>query len=258
MRVATWNVNGLRARLEYVLHWLRSRQPDIVGLQELKLLDEQFPVSEFEAEGYHAAIHGQKAWNGVAILSKKPVTVRQKGLPGQEEFGSRLLTAEVGGLNLTTVYVPNGKHLEHADFKRKLEWLDCLLAHFRNHHDPLAPTILCGDFNIVPQALDSWNEEELSGKIFHTESERTRFAYFQEWGFADLFRHLYPSDAKFSWWDYRGASFRFNEGLRIDFLLGTAPVIEKLESVQIDRDYRKKKEGLTASDHAPVIADLQV
>ena len=118
MRIATWNVNGLRARLEFVLHWLAERQPDVVGLQELKLQDDQFPRDAIEAAGYHVVMHGQKSWNGVAILSREPATVTQSGLPGFSEWGARLITADVGGLSFTTVYCPNGKHLEHADFAR--------------------------------------------------------------------------------------------------------------------------------------------
>ena len=218
--------------------------------------DEQFPVAEFEELGYRAATHGQKAWNGVAILSKEPTEVRQVGLPGQADFGARLLTADVGGISFTTVYVPNGKSLEHADFERKLAWLGDLAQHVRERHDPAAPTVLCGDFNVVPGALDTWDEDRLAGTIFHTESERERFAYFAEWGMSDLFRHAHPSERMYSWWDYRGGSFYRNRGLRIDFLLGTAAIVERLEAVRIDRDYRKKQDGLTASDHAPVIADL--
>ena len=249
-------MNGLRARHQYALRWLSERRPDIVGLQELKMRDEQFRPSDFEALGYHALVHGQKSWNGVAILSRKPAVLKQVGLPGQEGFGARLLTAEVGGLSFTTVYVPNGKNLEHADFERKLAWLDALAGHFREHHDPTAQTVLCGDFNVVPAAIDSWNEDALGGTIFHTEPERQRFAYFAQWGMSDLYRHLHPEERMFSWWDYRALSFPRNRGLRIDFLLGTAPVAERLESAWIDREYRKKKDGLTASDHAPVIADL--
>ena len=239
------------------MRWLRDRRPDVVGLQELKMRDDQFPSAEFEAAGYSAITHGQKAWNGVAILSRQPAVVRQVGLPGQEDFGARLLTAEVCGITFTTVYVPNGKALEHADYERKLEWLDALLEHFRRLHDPLAPGVLCGDFNIVPAALDTWNEERLGGTIFHSEPERQRFAYFLQWGgLSDLFRRLHPAERVFSWWDYRALSFPRNQGMRIDFLLGTQRIAERLEYACIDRDYRKKLDGLTASDHAPVIADL--
>lgn len=256
MKIATWNINGLRARLDFVLHWLRTRQPDIVGLQELKLEDGDFPTDEFLAAGYHAASHGQKSWNGVAILSRDPVHVVQRGLPGQAELGSRLLTAEVGGLSFTTVYCPNGKSVQHDDYPRKLAWFESLLVLLHNQHVQERPTVLCGDFNIVPSAIDSWDEETLKGHIFHTDAERLRLAKLLGWGFTDLFRHHTPETQCFSWWDYRAGAFHRNRGLRIDLILGTPSVVDRLRHVEIDRDYRKKKDGLTASDHAPVIAEL--
>ena len=257
MRLATWNINGLRARLDFLLHWLEARRPDLVGLQELKLEDEKFPHRELEAAGYSAATHGQKSWNGVAVLSRRPVEVVQRGLPGQEELGARLLTVVAEGLLFTTVYCPNGKSVGHADYPRKLAWFDSLYDLVQASHDPAAGGVLCGDFNICPQPLDSWNEAGLAGRIFHTEEERTRFARLLDWGYVDLFRALHPDEQRFSWWDYRGGAFHRNMGLRIDLVLGTAPVAEALASVDIDRDYRKKKDGLTASDHAPVIAELR-
>ncbi len=256
MRIATWNINGLRARLDFVRHWLEARQPDLVGLQELKLEDDQFPHDEFAALGYDAATHGQKAWNGVAVLSRGPIEVRQRGLEGQEEMGARLLTVDSLGLSFTTIYCPNGKDLEHEDFPRKLAWLDALAEHFDRRHDPAEPTVLCGDFNICPAPIDSWNERRLGGSIFHTVDERERFRRLEDWGLRDLFRERYPDAQVFSWWDYRGGAFHRGMGLRIDLLLGTAPVLTRTRSVETDRDYRKKKDGLIASDHAPVIAEL--
>ncbi len=256
MRIATWNVNGIRARLDYVRHWLRARQPDVVGLQELKLPDEKFPHEELEAEGYQAVTHGQKAWNGVAVLSRESAEVEQRGLPGQEELGARLITARVGGLTFTTIYCPNGKHLAHDDYQRKLDWLDDLASHLAERHRPQEPTVLCGDFNVCPAALDSWNEEHFGGGIFHTVEERARFRRLLDWGLVDVFREKFPDQQTFSWWDYRAGAFHRNMGLRIDFLLATAPVMARVRHVETDRDYRKKKDGLTASDHAPVIVDL--
>ena len=253
MRIATWNVNGLRARLDFVLHWLAAREPDVVGLQELKLQDDQFPHDVFEQAGYQALTHGQKAWNGVAILSRKPATLVQAGLPGQEDFGARLVTAEVEGLTFTTVYCPNGKNTDHGDYPRKLAWFDALADHLGA---PAEPSVVCGDFNICPTALDSWNEAKFAGGIFHTDAERERMGRFAEQGWTDLFRVLHPDEQAYSWWDYRGGSFHRGHGLRIDFVLGTAEVRERTREVTIDRDYRKKQEGLTASDHAPVIAEL--
>jgi exodeoxyribonuclease-3 len=256
MRIATWNVNGLRARFDFVAHWLRDRKPDVVGLQELKLTDEQFPHDALAELGYRAETHGQKAWNGVAVLTREPAEVLQRGLPGQEAFGARLLTVRISDLVFTTLYCPNGKHLEHEDFPRKLAWFDALAEHLEAHHTPDRPAILCGDFNICPGPLDSWNEASLGGGIFLTEAERARFRRLLDWGFVDVFRQRFPESQDFSWWDYRGGAFHKGQGLRIDFLLATRAALERVTSVEIDREYRKKKEGLTASDHAPVLADL--
>lgn len=256
MKIATWNVNGLRARLDFLLHWLKARSPDVVGLQELKLTDEEFPVEALRAAGYHAAIHGQKSWNGVAILSREPLTVERRGLPGQAALGARLITASVGELAFTTLYCPNGKSTDHDDYARKLAWYDSLLALVKGQHDPGRAAVLCGDFNIVPAAIDSWNEAGLAGRIFHTDAERERLRRLLACGFTDLFRHHLPDTQFFSWWDYRAGAFHRNHGLRIDLLLGTSSVVARLRHVEVDRDYRKKKEGLTASDHAPVIAEL--
>jgi len=257
MRIATWNINGLRARQDFVVHWLRARQPDVVGLQELKLADDQFPADVFEAEGYSVVTHGQKAWNGVAVLSRKPATVVQRGLPGQEDFGARLLTAEVEDLSFTTVYCPNGKSTTHEDFPKKLVWFDALADWFAAEIGRDRPAVLCGDFNVVPEPLDSWNEEKNAGRVFHTDEERARFRRVLDAGLADVFRAKHPDTQAFSWWDYRGGAFHRGFGLRIDFLLATESALARVESVEIDRDYRKKKDGLTASDHAPVFADLR-
>ena len=256
MRIATWNVNGLRARLEFLVLWLRERRPDLVGLQELKLTEDQFPHALLEAEGYRAVVHGQKAWNGVAILSRRPVTVTQKGLPGHEEFGARLITADMEGLSFTTIYCPNGKDVGHPDYPRKLAWFEALATHLRELHRPDRPAVLCGDFNICPAPIDSWNEDLLRGSIFHTPEERARFAAIVEGGLLDLFRRLHPEARSFSWWDYRAGAFPRNQGLRLDLLLATRDIAARLQAVEIDRDYRKKKDDRTPSDHAPVFADV--
>jgi exodeoxyribonuclease-3 len=249
-------VNGLRARIDFVLAWLADRQPDVVGLQELKMTDEQVPADVFESAGYRVASHGQKAWNGVAILTREPADVLERGLPGQDEFGSRLITASVDGLTFSTVYCPNGKSVGHDDYPRKLGWFDDLLAHLGKTRSPDEPMVLCGDFNICPTALDTWDEAGHAGEIFHTDAERQRMQALYGWGLADLYRSKHPDERTFSWWDYRGGAFHRGHGLRIDFLLGTRAVVERLESVTIDRDWRKKRGDLKASDHCPVVADL--
>ena len=259
MRVATWNVNGMRARLDFLRGWLQARRPDVLGLQELKSTAEQFPRAEIEAEGYRALVHGQKSWNGVAILCRQEAEVTQLGLPGHEDLGARLLTARVGGpggLSFTTVYVPNGKTVEHDDYPRKLAWLDALAEHFASRHEPGEPLVLCGDFNVTPAPIDSWNEEKLQGRIHHSSLERERIQRLLDWGFRDVFRSRHPDLQAFSWWDYRGGAFHRRQGLRIDLLLATEPVLGRVRAVEIDRDWRKKHEGLTPSDHTPVWADL--
>ena len=255
MRIATWNVNGLRARLDYIQLWLEARQPDVVGFQELKMPTEDFPHAVFNALGYQTLVHGQKSWNGVAILSKHDAELTQTGLPGEEGFGSRLITANIDNqLEFTTVYCPNGKNLEHADYEGKLAWYDSLLAHWQQGDHP--QRVLCGDFNIVPTGLDSCNGDLGDGTIFHTDKERQRLQAVMDTGLIDLYRQQSPDSKAFSWWDYRGGSFYKNQGLRIDFVLATEAIAKSTNEVVIDRDFRKKKEGLTASDHAPVYADI--
>lgn len=257
MRIATWNINGLRARLDFVLHWLRSRRPDVVGIQELKLEDEHFPYDTFREEGYYALAHGQKAWNGVAVLSRSPLDLVQQGLPGCEDLGARLMAVQVNELAFATVYVPNGKTVKHPDFQQKLEWLDSLDRWIRDHYGDQEAFVLGGDFNICPAPIDSWNEPGLKGKIFHTDEERKRLRRLSSWGLVDVFRREHPQRQAFSWWDYRAGAFHRKQGLRIDLLLATSPVASRVTAAEIDRDYRKKKDGLTASDHAPVWIDLK-
>ena len=256
MRVATWNVNGLRSRLDFVKLWLRERKPDVVALQELKLEDEKFPHEELNEEGYSAAVHGQKAWNGVAVLAREKPEVLRRGLPGQDELGSRLLTVKVAGLSFTSLYCPNGKSVEHEDFELKLAWFDSLADYLEANAIAARPAIVGGDFNICPAGIDSWNEAGKAGKLFHTKRERTSFARLLDLGFTDLYRDLHAERQAFSWWDYRAGAFHKNRGLRIDFLLGSASVAT--ESTEIDREFRKKQDGLTPSDHAPVWADLAI
>lgn len=255
MKIATWNINGMRARLDFALHWLRERQPDVVGLQELKMTDEQFPYDAFSRLGYRAVIYGQKAWNGVAVLSRTPAEVTQAGLPGQDEFGARFLSVDVAGLSFTTVYCPNGKSTDHPDFPRKLAWLDMLVEHFVAH-PPQGDAVVCGDFNLCPAPIDSWAEDLMAGGIFHTDAERARFQRLLGCGLIDLFRAKYPDTQTFTWWDYRGGAFHKRQGLRIDLVLGTPGVLSRVRSVEVDREYRKKQEGLTSSDHAPVLVEL--
>jgi exodeoxyribonuclease-3 len=255
MRLATWNVNGLRARLDLLLLWLRDRKPDLVGLQELKLDDAQFPRAELESAGYHAIVHGQRGWNGVAVLAREPAVATRVGLPGHEAAGARLLGVAIGDLSFTTVYCPNGKTVDHPDYAQKLLWLEALAAHLETT-PPGAAAIVCGDFNVVPAALDSWNEAGLRGSIFHTEPERSRLERIRVGGFVDVFRARHPDLQAFTWWDYRAGAFHRKQGLRIDLVLATPAAAARVRAIEIDREFRKKQQGFTPSDHAPVIVDL--
>lgn len=253
MKIATWNVNGIRARLEKLLYWLEDRNPDIVALQELKCEEEAFPFDEVRKTGYYALTHCQKSWNGVALLTKEKPVLIEAGLPGFEEAGARSITAEAGGIKAMSVYVPNGKDVEHDDYRLKLRWLDGLRAYLNETFDPSDPLVVAGDFNVAPEDIDSYDPQELAGTIFHTDAERKALRLLVDWGLHDAFREANPDLQFFTWWDYRGGNFHKNLGLRLDIIYLTSPLMDRVSKVWVDREYRK---GSKPSDHAPVIAEL--
>ena len=261
MRIATWNVNGLRARIDYIGHWLKSREPDVVGMQELKVTDDEFPHEPFNDLGYTVITHGQKGWNGVAIASRLPIEATDLGLPGEAEAGARLIRGRIAGpggigeVGFATAYCPNGKDVGHADFPVKLKWYDSLRDYLAGV-DGGGPFLLGGDFNVVPEPVDCWRGEAANGTIFCTAEERSRYQALLDCGLVDLYRRVEPESQAFSWWDYRGGAFHRGMGLRIDMLLGNEALAARVKDVVIDREYRYKKEGLTSSDHVPVYADL--
>lgn len=259
MRLVTWNVNSMTARLDFVLDFLRTVQPDAACIQELKVDDDAFPHPAFESAGYTALTHGQAQWNGVAVLVKKssdpsPAVV-QRGLPGQEAAGARFLTVRALGIEISSVYVPNGKATSHPDFRLKLGFLDALADHLARSVDRGGEAVIGGDFNLVPDDLDTW-APALAGHIFHTVEERSRFAKLAEAGLVDLFRSRHPDQQAFTWWDYRAGAFHKRQGLRIDFMLGTEKVRTRVTEAGPLRDFRKKREGRIPSDHAPLVIDL--
>ena len=256
MRFATWNINGVRARLEYVKAWLKERQPDVVGFQELKAEDDLFPTEEFEALGYHCLTHGQKSWNGVAILSKEPVELRQKGLPGHHDFGARFLAVKChDDTEFITMYCPNGKTRTHADFERKLAWYDGLRTFLSDTYRPESPIVLCGDFNIVPEPIDTWRED--TSVIFHTDEEREKIDDLMSFGLYDAYRMQNPNNAGYSWWDYRAGAFQKDRGLRIDLMLVSSPIRKRVQAAFSDKRWREERFALTPSDHCPVYIDVE-
>ncbi len=260
MRLVTWNVNSVRQRLPRLLGVLSRHEPSIVCLQETKVADEDFPASELRSAGYHSASYGQKAYNGVAILAREPLTDVRLGFPNDPApQEARVLAATIGDLRVVDVYVVNGKSIADPAYGIKLAWLDALTEHLAATEDPATPLIMTGDFNVAPSDLDVHDAHLWASKNLASEPERERIRRLAAWGLVDLGRSFSGPDEKgpFSWWDYRAGAFHLGWGLRLDLILGTAPVAERLVSVLVDRDERKPTSGEgKPSDHAPVILTL--
>jgi exodeoxyribonuclease-3 len=259
MLVATWNVNGIRARSMRLSEWLTERQPDVACLQELKITEADFPYLELRALGYHAVIVGQPSWNGVAVLAKERPELVVGELDGNASAGARFITAKVHGIEISSVYVPNGKTLSHPDYELKLRWLDGLAAHLeqRQRETPTVPRIIGGDFNVCRTDLDSFGGVRFAGHIFQTDAERCLMDRIAAAGLTDLYRAKYPEQPGFSWWDYRAGSFHKNLGMRIDLMFANAALATRATEIVVDRAFRKKgASGSVPSDHAPVVATL--
>jgi len=259
--VATWNVNGIRARSQRLAEWLAERQPDIVCLQELKVAETDFPHLELLASGYHAVLSGQQSWNGVAVIAKERPELVTRELPGAVEAGARFVVAKVHGMEVASVYIPNGKTLAHADYKVKLAWLESLARYVeeRGARGSELPLLVGGDFNVCPTDLDSYGGARFQGHIFHTDAERALLARLRGAGLVDLYRHKYPETIAYSWWDYRAGCFHKNEGMRLDMLFASGALAARVKDVYVDREYRKKGKasGAVPSDHAPVVAVIE-
>lgn len=255
MRVVTWNVNSLKARMPRVEAWLADVQPDVVCLQETKMADDAFPSLVFSSLGYDSAHVGEGRWNGVALLSRVGISDVIAGFADGErpDPEARLITATCGGVKVSSVYVPNGRAIDHDHYRYKLAWLGRLRAHLEATSSPDEQVIVAGDFNIAPTDADVWDIAALTLSTHVTEPERARLAELEAWGLTDLFRRVRPEPHLFSWWDYRGGDFHMGKGLRIDLLLGSAPVADRVRFALVDREARK---GDQPSDHAPVIVDL--
>ena len=250
MQVVSWNINGIRARREYLELFLDTHQPEVLCLQELKSLSESVPTEIFTDRGYEFAIHGQKSWNGVAIVSKFPIEDIVMGLPDNgHEDQSRLIACKTGGYTIVNLYCPQGQNAESDAFAFKKRFYDRLIRWIENQFSVETPLIVTGDFNIAPHADDVYDATWEGRPTRHPE-ELIRWQKLLDWGLADVGESYLQG--KYTFWDYRAMAFRFNNGLRIDHFLTTDMVRKHVENVDVVRDFRKKKNGLKASDHAPV------
>jgi exodeoxyribonuclease III len=267
VRIATWNVNSLKARLPRVEDWLSEIQPDVLCLQETKLSDAAFPALTFQGLGYESVHHGQGQWNGVAILSKVGVSDVTFGfVPDLAEASddideyrqgvlneARLVTARCGGVLVSSVYVPNGRSLDDPHWHAKLLWLSHLRRHVESLTTPNDHVMILGDFNIAPDDRDVWDVKKFANSTHVTPQERDRLTHLSQWGFTDLFRQLYEQDRLYTYWDYRAGDFHMHRGMRIDLALGSKSVSEALQWAIVDRNARK---GKLPSDHAPLVVDI--
>ena len=256
MRIASWNVNSIRARLPRVVEWLSVWEPDILCVQETKVVDDDFPREPFEEMGYHLEVMGQKTYNGVALISREKPTSLLRGLPTDPpEADKRVIGGRIGELNRINVYAPNGTELGSERFSYKLEWYRRLRRYLTEAHQPTDRLIITGDFNVAQDDRDLYDPDNWRGKLLYHPDELEVFGELMEWGFVDAFRELHSESGIYSWWDYRAGMFHKGMGLRIDFALITDPLRDQLKEVMIDRNARK---GPKPSDHAPVIVDLDL
>jgi exodeoxyribonuclease III len=255
MKIAAWNVNSIRARLDRLVEWLKSAQPDVVCLQELKCTDAEFPREAVLAAGYHAAVHGQKTYNGVAILARTPPQDVVSGLSdGVEDTHARVIAATVDGVRVVSVYAPNGQQVDSPAYVYKLEFYARLRRYLDTRHKADEPLALCGDWNVAPEDIDVWDPAMWEGQTLFTPKEKAAWRELCAFGLTDTFRSLHPAEKKFSWWDYRMLAFPKNQGVRIDHVLATEPLVRRLAAADVDRDARKGKQP---SDHAPVWAEFK-
>jgi exodeoxyribonuclease-3 len=257
VRLATWNVNSLPARLARVEAWLADVEPDVVCLQETKVADDAFPALTFGALGYESVHHGQGRWNGVAILSRVGLEGPAVGFAPDDRVlrdEARIVSATCGGVRVASVYVPNGRSPQHEQYAFKLEWLDALRAHLDAACSPSAPLAICGDFNIAPDDRDVYDPAKFTDSTHVTPAEREALQRLLDWGLVDVFRQHHDADGLYSWWDYRAGDFHQHRGLRIDLVLATQPLADRASWSLIDRNARKGKP--TPSDHAPLVVEF--
>jgi exodeoxyribonuclease-3 len=255
MKVATWNVNSLRVRLDHVLDWLVTHEPDVLCLQEIKMVNDDFPVDPFAEIGYHAIDNGQNTYNGVAMLCLQPPVDIRLDIPELDDPQRRFLAGTIGDVRVIDVYVPNGQELGSDKFAYKLDWFRHLHNYIEDQLREYKRLVLVGDFNITPTDDDVHDPEEWAGKIHCSAEERSILQGLLDLGLNDSFRKFDQEPATFSWWDYRAAAFRRNRGLRIDLILTSDQLLEACLACYVDKNPRKLERP---SDHTPVVAEFDL
>ncbi len=255
LSLASWNVNSLKVRLSHVLEWLSGKHMDILALQETKLIDDNFPITEIEAAGYHVCYSGQKTYNGVAILSRFPMHDIVTDVDGLDDPQRRILAVTINGIRIINLYVPNGASVESDKYIYKLDWLNHVSRFIDTQLSNFDYLAVVGDFNIAPRDIDVFDANEWKDCVLVSQKERDAFFHMLELGLIDSFRHKNPDDTIYSWWDYRAACFRRNRGLRIDHILTSKALTGKLVDAGIDKEPRKWEKP---SDHAPVWATFDL
>lgn len=258
MKIATWNINGINSRLDHVLKWTEAAKPDVLCLQETKTPDPKFPVAKLNSAGYeHIAVHGEKSYNGVAILSRFPTDDVLRGFPEDKENAPRrVIAATVKGVRVVNAYFPHGTLIGSDKFHFKIDWLKKLRKYFDKYFSPEDDVLLCGDTNICPHEMDLWNVRYWAKRMHFTREERDGLINIKRWGFIDVFRQFNDQPGEYTWWDtFRESSFPKNRGLRLDHLWATETLAESATDCWIDRTPRGWEHP---SDHAPVVAEFDV
>jgi exodeoxyribonuclease-3 len=253
--IATWNVNSLRVRGEQLHEWLRTHTPDVVGLQETKMQDPDFPHAAFTAAGYHSVFSGQKTYNGVALLSRHPMTDVIRDIPDFDDPPRRVLAASIAGFRVINLYVPNGQAPGSEKFAYKLRWLEALTGWLKTEAQTHPGLVVMGDFNVAPEDRDVHDPAAWVGCVHVSPEERAALARITDLALVDAFRHFEQPEKSFSWWDYRQGGFRRNNGLRIDLILVHRLLLPRLAGCHIDVEPRRAER---ASDHTPVVASFKL
>ncbi|MGQ0699828.1 MAG: exodeoxyribonuclease III [Panacagrimonas sp.] len=250
MRIGTWNVNSLRVRLPHLLDWLATDPVDVLGIQEIKMQDEQFPHAELAAAGWNAVCNGQKTYNGVALLSRQPIEDVSRDIPGFADEQKRVVAATVAGVRVICVYVVNGQAVGSEKYAYKLRWLSALRDYLFNEAEQHPRLAVVGDYNIAPAPEDTHDPAVWEGNILCSEPERAQFRSILDLDLGDCLALQRPTGTRFTWWDYRQAAFRRDLGLRIDHVLASAPLMNELRECRIHLEPRRLERP---SDHAPVV-----